>query len=561
MTELLTTVAILFIVAGPFLLVANRFDLPAVPLLIVAGVLAGFLVDEETALELAQYGIALLVFGFGAKLRLSNVRAVLVDGEVAALGQIVVLGTLGVVLGAGLGLPLEEAIYVGVAASLSSTIVGTALMGTAVRPDLVRARLAQSIHFFQDLLAIAFVLMVGAATIAPVPIATELAAGAVLLAGAVLVNRYLFDTTARLAGDSVELLILAVVSLIVVFVGAAQALEVSIVVGAFAAGLAVRHDPVEHIGLYSGLESIEDFFVAIFFLTVGALVTLPFVGDIGWTASVEKVTLAAGLVALTAVAKPAITAAILLWRGYGPRTATLSSLNTDQVSEFALIVAIEALLIGLLTQDVFDAIILATAVTMVTSSLTHRYEEAIYRWLSERDVLPTGHTRIDAWSEVPADLDDHVVVVGYGRHGRRLVESCEDLDRPYVVIENDPARRESVTDTCAAFVLGDAMEHYTLEKANVEDARIVISTVDKELLSRRLLSVADDADVVLLTGSVTTAFDLLDSGALHVAVPDLLAGEQLVGHLRRLLEGEMTPEELRESTRASIDDAVVRDGP
>lgn len=556
MTDLLTTVAILFIVAGPFLLVANRFDLPTVPFLILAGIVAGFFVeDEQTLLELAQYGIALLVFTFGVGIDISGIRSVLTDSELAAVGQILVVGSLGIAFGVFVGVPLLEAAFLGLAVALSSTIVGTALFRTEIRQNLVRGRLAQSIQLVQDLFAILVLLVLGAGTLAADPIATQLGYGLSLLIFALLINRYLFDVVGRLAGGSAELMIISVISLLVVFIGASLAAGVSIVVGAFAAGLAVRHDPVEYLGLFNGITSIRDFFVAIFFVTVGALVVLPFV-QLGWVASLEKLLLVAGLVVLTAVVKPAVTTAILLYQGYEARSATLTSLSIDQVSEFALIVAIEALLLGLLTQDVFDAIILAAAITMITSSLSHQYNERLYRWFADRGLQTGRHDKIDRASDVPERYADHVIIVGYDRKGRRLVEACETLDQPYIVVENDPILFDRVDRECEAYVFGDAMERYTWEKAHAEDAKLVISTVGSDPVSNRLLSFEFDADLILRATDVSQALDWLEAGALYVSVSDLLASERLVEHLLALFDGEKTPAELRaEQLRRLEDDA------
>ncbi|WP_049896701.1 cation:proton antiporter [Natrialba chahannaoensis] len=552
MTDLLTAVSLMFIVMGPLLLIANRFDLPTVPFFVLAGLPLGFVIDLDLTLELAQYGIALLVFSFGIGIDVSAVRTVIVDSEIAALGQILVVGTLGALLGIAFGVAPTEALFLGVAAALSSTIVGTALLNSRPNNNFVRDRLSRSIHFVQDLLAVLFLLLLAAGTIAPGPLATVVGYGVALLVAAILINQYLFDLIGRLAGDSSELMILGVVSLLVLFVGAAELAGISIAVGAFAAGLAVRHDPVEYLGLFNGLKSIEDFFVAIFFVTIGALVTVPFI-ELGWIPSVEKLVLAGGLVLLTAVVKPAVTTAILIYQGYEARSATLTSLNTDQVSEFALIIAIEALLLGYLTQNVFDVIIFAAAVTMVTSSLTQRYDEQLYRALAERGLVDSRHGKVDDWSTAPAEMSGHVIIVGYGRQGQRLVETCEELGQPYVVIENDPARRETVTDQCAAVVVGDAMERYTWEKANVEEARIIVSTAASDVVSRRILSFEFDTDVTLRANSRTTAMELLDAGALYVTHPKILAGQRLVQQIQALIDGDLTPAELREEQQSELD--------
>ncbi len=551
MSELLTTISLIFIIAGPFLLIANRFRLPTVPFLIIAGVVGGFFIDETLTVELARYGIALLVFTFSVGIDPTSFRPVLRDSETAAFGQILLVGALGFAFGLLFGISAGEAIFLGVAVAFSSTVVGTALLQSELRQKLLRARLAQTIQFVQDLVAIAILLILGAGTLTAEPIATQLAFGVALLILALLTHRYLFGTLGRLAGDSDELMIIGVVSLLVVFLAAAELADISIVVGAFAAGLAVRHDPVEYLGLFNGIFSIRDFFVAIFFVTIGALVVVPFV-ELGRAASIEKLLLVAGLVVLTAVLKPLATTAILLYNGYEARSATLTSLSIDQISEFALIIAIEALVLGLLTQDVFDAIILAAAVTMITSSLSQQYNERVYRAIATRGLIPGSHGKVDELSSVTGGHMDHVVILGYGRNGQQLTEACEERDQPYVVIENDPALFEVVSSDCDAYVLGDAMEEYTWEKANVTDAKLVISTVNSDPVSYRLLSFGFDVDVMLRSDDIETALDLFDNGAIYVSVPEFLAGEQLVQHLKELFEGEFTPEQLREQRLSEL---------
>ena len=552
MSELLVTVSLIFIIIGPFLLVASRFKLPTVPFLIFAGVVAGFFIDETLTLELAQYGIALLVFTFGIGIDPKGFRPVLGDSEAAALGQILVVGGFGFGLGLLFGVPPGEAFYLGIAVAFSSTIVGTALLQTELRENFTHARLARTIQVIQDLLAIVILLVIGAGTFAVEPIITQFAYGVSLLFIAILTHSYLFDSLGRFAGDSDELVIIGAVSLLVVFLAAAELAGISMVVGAFAAGLAVRHDPVEHLGLFNGLFSIRDFFVAIFFVTIGALVVVPFI-ELGWADSLETLLLVGCLAVLTAVVKPLVTTAILVYNGYGARSATLTSLSTDQMSEFALIIAIEALILGLLSQRVFDAIILAAAVTMVTSSLTHRHNERIYRAVTDLGLTFESHEKIDELSTITEGCVDHIIIVGYGRTGQQLARTCENQDQPFVIIENDPAVFDDVSSDCEAYVFGDAMEQYTWEKANVEDAKLVISTVNSEPVSYRLLSFKFGADLILRTDDVKTALDFFEKGAIYVNVSEFLAGEQLVQHLQELFDGNLTPEELREKRLTSLE--------
>jgi len=536
MSELLVALSAVFIVGGAFLLVANHLDLPTVPFFILAGLVVGLFVETEILLEFARYGIAFLVFTFGVSIRFDAVRTVLSDSEFVAVGQVAATGSLGFVAGIVLGVPPEQAVYLGIATALSSTIVGTGLLKPEIRKNLVHGRLAESIQFVQDLLAILFILVLSAEAFALDPVATNIGYGVILFVAAVVFNRLGFSVVGRLTEGSDELMIVSIITLLIMFLGAAEYLGISIAVGAFAAGLAVRHEPSEHIGVLNGMASIRDFFVAVFFVTVGALVTVP---------GIDVFVIAAVLGVLTAVVKPAFTVALLVYKGYEARSATLTSLSLDQVSEFALIIAIEAFIIGALAPTVFDAVILATAATMITSSLSRSYDELIYRALADRGVFPEQHAKVDERSYVPEGISDHVVIVGYGRQGRRLAETCEELDREFVVVENDPEILDGIRDDCDAYVFGDAMEEYTWEKANVTEARVVVSTVDSDELSRRLIEFANGVDVILRSEDAETALKLLDDGALYVSVSDVLASEHLLEQIEDFVGGEISREELR----------------
>lgn len=65
------------------------------------------------------------------------------------------------------------------------------------------------------------------------------------------------------------------IGLLIYFIAGAELFGISIVVGSFAAGSAVRLGFADNLALLNGLESLEDFFAAIFFVTLGSLVTAP----------------------------------------------------------------------------------------------------------------------------------------------------------------------------------------------------------------------------------------------------------------------------------------------
>lgn len=562
---LLTAIAILFVVAGPLLLIGKSLRLPVVPSLIVAGLLVGQLnlIDEALLLELTRLGIAFLVFTFSMQINTERIRTVVSDTEVVAIVQALVLGALGIAftllvgivleIPALAGIGLEQALFVGIAAALSSTIVGTALF---IRPktDIVHDHLSGEIDSFNDLLAVLLLLVVSAGAFALDPIATQLGYGVILFVAAVTINRYLFSFIERLARGSDEAMLISIVALLIIFLAVAELLNTSIVVGAFAAGLAVRYSPVEYSEVFNGLTSLRQFFVAIFFASVGTLVSLPSIPALmsePWSALASfapVATIALGLVVLTVVIKPIVTVALLMYNGYDRRSAMIAGLDLDHVGPFSIIVAIEALVLGLLIEPVFEAIILAAAVSMILSTLTHIYSDEIYRIIVERGWLGKPYHDVDDWNTVPEGISDHVVIVGYGRQGRHLVEFCKEIHQPYVVIENNPDVLVDLRADCSAYVLGDAMEPETAQVSNLKAARLIISTTEVKPVTEYFLSFTDTIDVIVRTQALPMAAKLLEKGAIYVIVPDLLAADRLAGDLRALLNGEKVPEDLRERT-------------
>ncbi|WP_440764666.1 cation:proton antiporter domain-containing protein [Natronorubrum sp. DTA7] len=530
MTELITALAVVFITAGVFLLIANHLSLSSIPFYLLAGLVAGQIVDEPALIELAQWGIAFLVFTFGFRTDFSSVESVIRDAETAAVTQILVVGPIAFgVASLVFGFGLENAVYFAIAATLSSTIVGARELEQEIRSNLVHGRLASSVHFFDDLLAIGLIVVLSAEQYTSTLVTSKIGYGVILLLIAFLVYRHGFPLLVRLSGDSDELVMMGSISILIAFLAGAELAGVSIVVGAFAAGIAIRGDDVSSLGVRNGIASIRDFFVAIFFVTLGALVAVPSPGVL---------VVAATLAALVLFVNPLVLMLSFVYEGYDARTAFLSSTSLNQVSELSLVIAIQAYLLGNISETLFDAIILSAAATMILTSVARRYEEPVYRSIVERLVAGRQTRKIDERSSVADDLRNHVVIVGYGRQGRRLVETCERLDRGYVVMENDPVLWDDMRAECRDYVFGDAMSSSPWEKARVAEAELVISTVDHHPVSEAILEVDTDADVILRSETSEDARVLLEAGATYVAVPNILAGE----HLEELVDGTRTGE-------------------
>lgn len=541
--EVIGSLTAIFVLAAVLLLAASRYSLPVIPFYLVAGILAGFVIAEGQLLDLAQWGIAFLVFLFGVEFDTDEVRDLGIDSTLTAAVQLAVTGGAFFLVGLGIGLDALNALYLAVAAALSSSLVS--LGESSARPSVAFERLRRSIHFVEDLVAIVVVLALSAFVYSAEPAAEQLAIGIGLVVAGVLIRRYLFDRIAALADDT-EILMLVGVSFIVGFIALSELAGISIVVGAFAAGIAIPREYPYTVEMLDAIEDLHDFFVPIFFLTLGALIAVP---------TLETALYTLVLVVGVLVVNPLITALVLLKRGYDPRTATLTALGLDQVSEFSLIIAIGALAAGTIEGALFEAIVLAAVLTMIVSAYTGQYGEEIHRALAARGLFATVQSAEER-SDVGEGLADHVIIVGYGTEGREVARACADAGHEYVVIENDPVLTEGLDDEVENYAIGDVMGEAVWEAARAREAKLIVSTVIQEERSARILELDIEADVIVRATDERSARVLFDRGALYVGVPDLLAAEQLVSQVEAMLDAdEDRREQLRERSREKIERA------
>ncbi|GAB7020564.1 cation:proton antiporter domain-containing protein [Halostagnicola bangensis] len=546
MIEFISILTVVFVVAAIVVLLAARLPVSAIPLYLLTGVLVGAFIDESQIFELAQWGIAFLVFLFGVRIDADTLETTGRVGTLAAIAQAVLVGGITFLLAVVLDLSALNAGYLAVAAALSSSLVGVSYLERAVEFRTTSDRLGESIHFVEDVLGVVVLLALAAfvylpetdeAVVIGTGIETLLVGTVALFATALAIRRWVFSRLiAQFEGDS-EVLMLVGITFVVLGIGVSEAIGVSIAVGAFAAGLAVADEYPYSLELVDTVDDLTDFFVPIFFVTVGALVSLPDATTITYTVLLLVVVL---------VVNPLLTAGILRWRGFSERTAVLTGLRLDQLSEFSLVIAIQAAILGTIAPSVFEAIVLAALVTMLVSSYTTHHDEAIYRRLAA--IVPGDPTVGGARAETSAAFEDHVVVIGFETVGRVLFEHCLERGHDCLVVVDNPVHAEAVEDAGGEYVVGDVVDPNTREHASLESAALIASTLPQRDLNESVAAVETDAPVAVVAIHSEHAETFYDAGADYVAVPDLEAADRLEGYVERALEGKI--EHLRDAVES-----------
>ena len=471
--EMITALTAIFLVSSIMILLFKRFDHPSIPAYIVSGIIIASILEsrifltgelgsiissielqQETLLSLTQIGIAFLVFIFGLKFdpkRLKKEASISFD---TTTFQIAIVGSLGFLTAKTLGLTNLESAVIASTAALSSSLIGLQLADREIQNELLHGRLSESIHLIQDVIGLALIAVIFSTSVSG---SIQSIGATVLLIGfALLIREYGFDFIAKQADYSRELLMLAGLTSLTGAVMLTTYLEIPMVIGSFAAGLSAAKFP-HNMELLDTLGSLKDFFSAIFFVSLGALVTIQ---------GQNIILISVAILGLSSVVKPGIIYHTLRFKGLDPRTSMLSALSLDQVSEISLIIAIQAFTAGMISEPVFQAVILGGTASMLTSSYTKRHEEEIYQRLRPQKKI-----------EDKINLEDHIIMVGYDIQGIRMLDKLQEEEGRVAVIENDPEKISSLEEKGIPAIYGDVMDKETWQEANYTESKLVISTV------------------------------------------------------------------------------------
>lgn len=536
MISVIYTFGLIFVLSALFLFIFHKLFNLTIPAYIIAGMVGGLFLAEQGLLELLQWGIAFVVFIFGAKLEPDKLKHGISGGLINVVTHISVIGVGSFVLLYLLGLDALNSIFVSAALVFSSSLTGTELSEKYATMELLYARLAEATDVVHDILAI-FLIVLLSPVLFSVNIFYALGITGGMLVISLIFRKFVFPWLFKISDSSEELMMLSGISMLSLMIIISQYFGISIVVGAFIAGLAFSRFPY-NIELVESMESLKDFFAAILFFSLGALVVFP---------DTQTLIIASGIIFVTVFVKPLLTAISLIYYGYDKRTAYRCALTLDQVSEFVLIIAIQAYLVDLIAPYVFQGIILATTVTMITTAITDNYSDKLRDWLSEKLPFETPKKLQRYRTQIKTPLQDHIIVVGYDAQGERIGEYLQNKEKEFVVIELNPEILESDHEL-ENYIFRSAKDDESWKLANYKEASMIISTPPQKHISEKVLSLDTKARKVVRTNKFDDAKDLLDQGADYVMVPDLLASEQLVDYIEEFMYGDQeTIRSIRES--------------
>jgi CPA2 family monovalent cation:H+ antiporter-2 len=186
---------------------------------------------------------------------------------------------------------------------------------------------------------------------------------------------------------------------------------------------------------------------------------------------------------------------VLLFR-YPLNTALTVSASLAQIGEFSFILARLGTSLDLLPAEDQSLILAAAIISIALNPLVFRAIEPAQAWIRSRSKLAQTLERPDdplAVLPMTVDLNrltGQVVLVGYGRVGRRLGEALTENGIPFVVAEENREIVEKLRASGIPAVLGDATESAVLIKSHVARARMLVIAIPDTLDVRRMIEIA-----------------------------------------------------------------------
>lgn len=335
--SLIFSVFLIFSGAGVLASIALFTRQPLIVAYIVLGILFGpygfkLVKDAKTLEEIGHIGIVFLLFLLGLDLQPRNFLQLLSRTALVALISAAALGATGFGISYIFGFTQLECWIVGIATTFSSTIIGIKLLPTTVLHHKHTGEMLISILLLQDIFAIAVLIMLngGKSLESTGQVIQLLAALPGLIIFAMGFVRWVMLPLLRRFDRFHEYIFLLAIGWCLSLAVMAEHFQLSLEIGAFVAGISLANSPIaQYIAI--NLKPLRDFFLILFFFTIGAgfnLILLP------------EIIVPAGLLATAVlILKPVLYSKLLHSVGEDKQLSWEVGFRLGQTSEFSLLVA------------------------------------------------------------------------------------------------------------------------------------------------------------------------------------------------------------------------------
>lgn len=510
-------------------LIAQRLKQPLILGYILAGIAVGPYTGGITVTEihdielLAEIGVALLLFALGLEFSLKELQPVRHIAMIGTPLQILLTIAYGFGIGQWLGWTWLPSLWLGALISVSSTMVILKTLMSQGRLGTLSSRVMIGMLIVQDLAVVPLMIIL--------PQLNELETGLPIvglaaLKAALFLALMIFGGTrviprlmTYIAGwNSRELFLLAVIAIGLGIGYATYLFGLSFAFGAFVAGMVLSESEYSHQAL-SDIIPLRDVFGLLFFVSVGMLLDPAFL-----MANLGTILL---VVLLVAVGKGLIFGLLTYAFGYGNIAPLAVGLGLFQMGEFSFALARVGFQTNSISTDLYALVLTTAIITMVLTPLVSGLTEPLYalrkRWFK--------HEPLQTINLPQTGLHDHVVIAGGGRVGQYVAQVLQRLELAFVVIELDQRRVDQAKAAGFPVIFGDASQPIVLEAVQIEQARLLLTTVPTVVITQVIVDqvrrLNPQLHIVARAEGVEQMKTLHDLGVYEVVQPEFEAALEI----------------------------------
>lgn len=495
---ILKTLALIFVSALCAGVIARWLRQSVVLGYLVCGILIGpfgfnLISDTKSLQEYANIGVALLMFVIGLEFSFRELRTVRKIAVFGAHIQIFLTILLGMFIGIIMNWPVKVSIIVGCSMAISSTMVILNTLNDRGELSTIAGRIMVGMLIIQDLAVIVMTTIFpafsngGLGTVFPIhtTIFFLLAKATIIIFACIGLGRWVIPFILKEVSllHSKQLFVLTSVAVALGTAYLTQKFGLTLSLGAFIAGLLIGNSKYSH-AILAEISPLKDIFGILFFVSIGTLLDPVILGR-------HLTHLVIILLALI-VGKFIICSFTALLFHYSGRVAVETGMGLIAIGEFSFVLVQVALEYNLISQEIYTLILAVAIFTTALTPLFFKIAIPFYEMLESLHFLPRisylQARRLDHIKE--EEMDQHVILCGYGRVGRYIGRALSHFEKGVLVIDSYPFRVEEAQRDGLATLYGDASKTALLLKAGIKKASLLIVAVPDVVTVNLIISEA-----------------------------------------------------------------------
>ncbi len=513
--------------------VMHRLRQPLIIGYILTGILAGpaafnIISGADAMNGMSEIGIALLIFIIGLELSPRVFLRLRKTIFITSTVQIAATSAFGFFIARLLDFGRMESAVIGLALALSSTIIIVKLFNDKRETTRLYAQIVIGMLIVQDVFVTAGKFGLAARTTDGTTDAVIhlLAMGIVVTGLLYLTSKRLVPHLARSIGSSKEILLLFALGWGLGWALLFKEIGLSIEIGALFAGIGLAQLPYSR-EMSSRLKPLRDFFIIIFFVTLGQGLVPGSLSDIVLPAVIFS--------SFVLFIKPIFALISMGLLGYTKRTSFKAAVSLSQISEFSLVFAVAAVHANLARQHVADTLTLTALITFAISTYFIKFDNSLFGRLE--NALRMFERKVTVPDKKHIAPHYPIVLFGYRRNSHEFIKTFRNMGKRFVIVDYDPDMIETLERHDEEFLYGDATDSEFLEELQLEKSHLIVSTISdfktNEFLANWLKQHNPRAVFVCTSDNAANASELYNEGASYVMMPHFVGNERLSAFIRK----------------------------